>query len=1045
MLASLCLFLDGPPAASADLSATPDQTFATNGPVYTVATSGDTTYVGGQFSEVGPRTGPGVGISKATGKDIGLAQVSGGLNLIEAAMPDGSGGFYIGGDFTHVGGIARKNIAHIEADGSVDPAFDPQADSSVYALAKSGQTLYAGGTFSSIGGQPRNDIAALDASSGDATAWNPGANSTVFALQVSGATLYVGGAFSTVDGQSRHDMAAFETATGDLTAWDPNLTGGFVGAMAVSGQTVYVGGNFDTIGAQNRANIGAIDASSGAATNWAPAAPFGDIEALAVSPDGSTVYAGGNFSSLGGQPRKSIAALDATTGNATAWDPHANGPGYVYSLIATGSTVYAAGSFDSIGGQTRHNLAALDASSGNATNWDPDANDVADALAISGQTIYAGGSFSSIGGVPRRNLAALDVSTGEPTSWNPGPTTANPNTGDVKALAVSGQTVYVGGFFTTIGGKARQYIAAVDASSGNATNWNPGADNTVEALDVSGQTVYAGGYFSSIGGQSRNRVAAIDAASGNATAWNPNAGTSPHHVDALAVSGSTVYAGGDFTSIGGQARHNIAALDASSGNATAWDPSASSIVYALAVSGQTVYAGGFFTTIGGQTRNHIAALDASTGNATAWNPNASASVTALVVAGQTVYVGGDFGLIGGQSRKFLAAVDASTGIPTAWDPHPKGNVDALAASADGDLYVGGLFSGFELGAQGHFAAFELPRNTLAVSRAGSGQGAITSAPGGINCGTTCSHRYVTGDSVTLTATPQAGSAFSGWSGDCSGTGTCTLSMDADKSATATFADVTPPETSINFGPSGTTTDPTPTFVFSSSEAGSSFECRVDAGAYSACSSPKVLAHLGDGSHTFYVGAIDGAGNTDPSPASRTFTVRTAAVSVSGSTLTVTAASGAKDNLAITRPSPSMLRVTDLASGSYAGSGVHAGSSCSASGDYTVNCSATGITLVKVAAGDQTDRVTNSTAIVSSLDGGAANDSLTGGTAKDTLTGGAGADTLKGMAGNDLLAARDQATDTTIDCGAGSTDKADLDLLPKDPDAKVTGCETKTRH
>ncbi len=88
---------------------------------------------------------------------------------------------------------------------------------------------------------------------------------------------------------------------------------------------------------------------------------------------------------------------------------------------------------------------------------------------------------------------------------------------------------------------------------------------------------------------------------------------------------------------------------------------------------------------------------------------------------------------------------------------------------------------------------------------------------------------------------------------------------------------------------------------------------------------------------------------------------------------------------------------------------------------------------------------NSTAVKSSLNGGAANDVLTGGSANDTLTGSTGADIFNGMNGNDQLLARDLASDTTINCGGGTADKADLDLLPKDPNAAVTGCETKTRH
>ncbi len=101
-----------------------------------------------------------------------------------------------------------------------------------------------------------------------------------------------------------------------------------------------------------------------------------------------------------------------------------------------------------------------------------------------------------------------------------------------------------------------------------------------------------------------------------------------------------MYAGGDFNSIGGQPRNFIAALDPSSGNATAWNPNADFAVGALAVSGSTVYAGGTFGQIGGQMRNYIAALDAGTGAATGWNPNAGSTVLALAVSGSTVYAGG---------------------------------------------------------------------------------------------------------------------------------------------------------------------------------------------------------------------------------------------------------------------------------------------------------------------------------------------------------------------------------------------------------------------
>jgi hypothetical protein len=75
---------------------------------------------------------------------------------------------------------------------------------------------------------------------------------------------------------------------------------------------------------------------------------------------------------------------------------------------------------------------------------------------------------------------------------------------------------------------------------------------------------------------------------------------------------------------------------------------------------------------------------------------------------------------------------------------------------------------------------------LIVSKLGTGSGTVTSLPIGINCGPDCSEPYTYGQLVTLTATPDGTSIFAGWSGACSGSDNCTLTMDAAKTVTATF-------------------------------------------------------------------------------------------------------------------------------------------------------------------------------------------------------------------------------------------------------------------
>jgi uncharacterized repeat protein (TIGR02543 family) len=84
------------------------------------------------------------------------------------------------------------------------------------------------------------------------------------------------------------------------------------------------------------------------------------------------------------------------------------------------------------------------------------------------------------------------------------------------------------------------------------------------------------------------------------------------------------------------------------------------------------------------------------------------------------------------------------------------------------------------------AAYNGSSHVLTVGKSGTGAGSVTSAPSGITCGTVCSASYDSGAAVTLTASAAAGSVFSGWSGDCTGTGTCTVTMSGDHSVTANF-------------------------------------------------------------------------------------------------------------------------------------------------------------------------------------------------------------------------------------------------------------------
>ena len=210
-------------------------------------------------------------------------------------------------------------------------------------------------------------------------------------------------------------------------------------------------------------------------------------------------------------------------------------------------------------------------------------------------------------------------------------------------------------------------------------------------------------------------------------------------------------------------------------------------------------------------------------------------------------------------------------------------------------------------------------------------------------------------------------------------------------------DTTPPDTTITAGPTGSTSDSTPRFDFTSSEGGSTFQCRIDTGAFGPCSSPHTTGELAPGSHTFEVRATDAAGNTDGTPAGRTFTVTGAGPlppTCDGRAATIVGTPG-KDSINGTAGPDVIVALggDDKIDGRGGDDRICAGAGndrvAGSSGDDRLFG---GAGKDRLSGGSGSDR----------LSGGGADDRLSGGSGADRLRGGAGGDSLSGNAGNDRL-------------------------------------------
>jgi hypothetical protein len=425
--------------------------------------------------------------------------------------------------------------------------------------------------------------------------------------------------------------------------------------------------------------------------NWISISPSipgtdGDITA-AVMDDLGNLYIGGNFGAVG-----TVLANHVAKWNGSNWSALGSGlSGTVYALAVSGTNLYAGGQFTTAGGIAANHIAQWNGSSWSALG--SGMSSTVYALAVSGGTLYAGGPFTTAGGHATKYIAQWDGST-----WSGLGSGMN---NWVRALAVSGATLYAGGDFTTATNSGNAAVTVNYIAQWNGSSWlalGSGMNNSVEALTVSGGTLYAGGGFTRAGGTNANYIAQWNGSAWSGLGSGMSGGYYGTEVYALVVSGTNLYAGGVFYSAGGTNANFIAQWNGSSwsalGSGMYLADFVDASVYALAVSGTNLYAGGSFYTAGG-----TGAINVAQWNGSSWSRLVSGMdsyVSALAVSGTNLYVGGYFTTAGGTNANYIAQWNGSSwsalGSGMSGNYYPYGTyVSALAVSGT-NLYAAGTFT-----------------------------------------------------------------------------------------------------------------------------------------------------------------------------------------------------------------------------------------------------------------------------------------------------------------------------------------------------------------
>jgi len=332
------------------------------------------------------------------------------------------------------------------------------------------------------------------------------------------------------------------------------------------------------------------------------------------------------------------------------------------------------------------------------------------AILLVGDRIYIGGGFRSVNGVARNRLAAIDANTGQLTPWK---SAANKM---VRSLAASPDRsrIYVGGDFTTIKRDPRNHVAALDAATGALDqSWNASTDLPVYSLATLGGRVYIGGQFTAVNGQRRSNLVAVDGVTGAIDpAWNADADGLVRTLT-LSPDRTSLYVGGHFSKISGVARNRLAQLSTDTGAPSPWAPNPCYPVYEVEVVDTSAYVAGGGTPAGCNAGGWGEAFSTDSG-ARLWSHSSEGDFQAVTYLEGTVYFGGHYTEIPfvpapGHGERWVrfAAVDAASGLLDAqWKPEAYPGVWAMEADPlRRRIYAGGEFTEINRQPQVGFAQF----------------------------------------------------------------------------------------------------------------------------------------------------------------------------------------------------------------------------------------------------------------------------------------------------------------------------------------------------
>jgi len=725
-LAGLVLLVTAEAALRAQTAPSPGDGFNpnANGIVNTVLLQPDSKIlIGGYFTQLQPDNKPVTScgyiarLNHDGSVDASFTPSANGVVRPMVLQPNGQ--ILIGGSFTTVqptgGGapLVRNYAARLNADGTLDPVFNPNTNGVVYAIAyqPNGQILI-GGSFTTV--QPagsaavtRNHIARFNADGSLDAKFDPNTDRPVLSLAVqSSGQIIVGGGFSTFSPNGatsstvRNCLARLNSdGTLDPT-FDPEANGSVSTITIMPDGRFLVGGQFTTFQPDGQLSSLPVDflarfSAAGTLDTGFVVDPLGSVASIALQPNGDLVI-GGTFTRILGVNSTStsfvgfVARINPNGSLDSSFSPNPNQAVSSVAIETDGAiviggyftTVTPTGVPNPIG---RNYIARVEPTGAVDSTFAPNnGGTVFASVPLSSGQVLVGGSFVSIGGSTQAYLARLNADGSLDKTFAP------KFNGPVQAIALQSNGQYlVGGLFTTVDGISRSYIVRMNTDGTFDGPFNPDPNAPVYSIAVqsNGQILFGGAFDvvtpnGALTSTTVGQFVRVNTDGTLDTTFNPE--PSGGSIFAIAIlSDGRIVVGGEFTGIGGASQSYIARLSSTGAYDTTetFNPRPNNAVYALAVqsNGQILMGGSF---------NQVEPLTGKSPS-TATLPTvtlANGVVQTYPPAGLTatlpIYVNN------------LARLNPDGSLDTTFFPDPSFTVLSLQIQSNGSILVAGEFTSF---------------------------------------------------------------------------------------------------------------------------------------------------------------------------------------------------------------------------------------------------------------------------------------------------------------------------------------------------------------